>query len=118
MSRMSDPSSSRTFDFTFAADIHGHVVRQRDVLGLRLLLENRHFGLEIRRLNIGDQSPFETGSESLFERGNFMGRAVAADDDLLAGIKQRVERVEELGLRAFLPGQKLNSSTSRTSTVR
>ena len=37
-----------------------------------------------------------------------MRRAVAADDDLLLRVVQRVEGVKELGLRAFLPGQELD----------
>ena len=37
-----------------------------------------------------------------------MRRAVAADDDLLLRVVERVERVEELGLRAFLAGEELD----------
>ena len=37
-----------------------------------------------------------------------MRRAVAAEDDLLLRVVQRVERVEELGLRAFLASEELD----------
>ena len=37
-----------------------------------------------------------------------MGRTVAAEDDLLLRIVERVERVEEFGLRPFLSGEKLD----------
>ncbi len=37
-----------------------------------------------------------------------MRRAVAADDDLLLRVVERVEGVEELGLRAFLAGEELD----------
>ena len=37
-----------------------------------------------------------------------MRRGVAADDDLLRRVEQRVERVEELGLRAFLAADELD----------
>ena len=40
--------------------------------------------------------------------GNLVRRAVAADDDLLLRVVQRVERVKELGLRAFFAGDELH----------
>ena len=40
--------------------------------------------------------------------GNLVRRTVAADDDLLLRVVERVEGVEELGLRAFLAGQELD----------
>ena len=40
--------------------------------------------------------------------GNLVRRAVAADDDLLLRVVERVEGVEELGLRAFLAGEELD----------
>ena len=40
--------------------------------------------------------------------GNLVRRAVAAEDDLLLRVVERVEGVEELGLRAFLAGEKLD----------
>src|SRR6185295_11481663 len=40
--------------------------------------------------------------------GNFMRWAIAAQHDLLLRVVERVERVEELSLRAFLAGDKLN----------
>jgi hypothetical protein len=42
------------------------------------------------------------------QRGYFLGRPVAGDDDLLAGIVKRVEGVKEFFLRAFLVDQELN----------
>ena len=76
--------------------------------GFGFSLENRDFRLEIRRLDVGDQAPLEPRSQPLFERGNLVRRAVAADDDLLLRVVERVERVEELGLRAFLAGEELD----------
>src|ERR1700680_1075145 len=37
-----------------------------------------------------------------------MRRAIAADDDLFLGIVESVERMEELTLRALLPGDELH----------
>ena len=64
--------------------------------------------LEIRRLDVGDQAPLEARAQTLFERGNLVRRTIAADDDLLLRVVQRVERVEELVLRAFLAGDELD----------
>ena len=63
---------------------------------------------DIRRLNVGDKSPFEARSQSFFERRDFMRRMIAAQDDLLLRVVQRVERVEELGLRSFLARDELD----------
>ena len=59
-------------------------------------------------LDVGDQSPLESRAQPLLESGNFMGRTIAADDDLLLRVVQRVEGVEELVLRAFLARDELN----------
>ena len=96
------------FDLILSRDVNRHVVGQRHRFGLRLLLQNRDLRLEIGRLNVGDQSPLETRSQPLLERGNFVRRTVAAEDDLLLRVVQRVEGVEELGLRAFLAGEELD----------
>ena len=64
-------------------DVDRDVVGQRDPFALRLPLENRGFRLEIRRLDVGNQAPFEPRAQPLFELGNLVRRTVAADDDLL-----------------------------------
>jgi hypothetical protein len=53
----------------------------------------------------GDEAPLEAGNEALFEAGDFLRGAVAGEDDLLAGVVERVEGVEELLLGALLVGQ-------------
>ena len=55
-----------------------------------------------RGLHVGNQPPLEPGSQSVFEGGELFGRAVGRDDDLLVGVVQRVEGVEELLLDTFL----------------
>ena len=89
-------------------DVHGHVVGQRNRLGIGLFPQDCHLGLEIRRLHVGDESPLEARSEALFEPWNVMRRAVAAEDDLLLRVVEGVEGVEELVLRAFLAGDELD----------
>ena len=111
--RVRDQPNQRSLELAdvrldLAGDVDRDVVGQRHRFGFRLLLENRDFGLEIRRLNVGNQSPLEPRPQPLLERRNLVGRAVAAEHDLLLRIVERVERVEELGLRAFFAGEKLD----------
>ena len=72
------------------------------------LLQNGQAHFDVGRLQIGDQAPFETGNEAMFEILNFAGRTVAGQDDLFVGFVQRVERVEKFLLDAFLAGEKLD----------
>jgi hypothetical protein len=106
------------FDLIFPGDVDRDVVGERDPFALRLALENRGLRLEVRRLDVGNQAPLEPRAQPLFELGNLVRRTVAADDDLLLRVIQRVEGVEELGLGAFLPARNWTSSTSSTSTLR
>ena len=111
--RIRDQANQRSFELAdvrldLAGDVHRDVVGQRHRFGFGLLLQNRDLRLEIRRLDVGDQSPLEARPQPLFERRNLVRRAVAAEHDLLLRIVERVERVEELGLRAFFAGEELD----------
>ena len=96
------------FDLILPAMKSATLSGQTDPFGFRLPLEDRDFRLEIRRLDVGNQSPLEARAQALFELRNLMRRAVAADDDLFLRVVERVEGVEELRLRAFLAGQELD----------
>jgi hypothetical protein len=50
------------------------------------------------------QAPLEPAAHPLLEATEQLGRHVAGDDDLLVGVVQRVEGVEELLLRLHLAG--------------
>ena len=78
------------------------------LLGLGLLVQDGDLGLDVGRLDVGDQAPFEAAVESLFEGGNLARRAVAADDDLLLRVVEGIEGVEELLLGAVLAGDELD----------
>ena len=71
-------------------------------------MKNGQAHFNIRRLQVGDQAPFEPRDEAVFEALNFAGRTVAGEHDLLVGLVQRVEGVEKFLLNALLAGQKLN----------
>ena len=60
------------------------------------------------RLDVGDQAPLEAGAQPVLERHQLLGRTVAGDHDLLVGVVQRVERVEELFLGLLLVFQELD----------
>jgi hypothetical protein len=54
------------------------------------------------RLDVRNQTPFEPGTKALLQTRNFFGRPVGTDDDLLAGVVQRIEGVEKLLLDGLL----------------
>ena len=67
-----------------------------EVLGLGLLAEDGEAGLELGRLDVGDQAPLEPGPEAVLEAGDRLRGPVGRDDDLAALAVELVERVEEL----------------------
>jgi len=75
---------------------------------LGFLLQDGDFRLEVGRRNGGDQSPLEAAAQAVFDLGELLGRAVAGDHDLLHGVVQRVESLEELFLGALLAGEELD----------
>ena len=79
-----------------------------DTVDLHLLAQDRDPRLEVRRLDVVDQALLETASESLLERGDVAGRPVGGQDDLRAGLVQRVEGMEELLLEALFTFEELD----------
>ena len=74
----------------------------------RLLAQDRDPGLQLGWLDIGLQAPLEPAPQPVLERDQALRRAVRGDHDLLAGVVQRVEGVEELLLGSFLVLQELD----------
>src|SRR6478672_2576243 len=74
----------------------------------RMFVETRDAGLEIGRLDVGDQPPLEARAQPLLERRDLARRAVARHDDLPAGLVERVEGVEELLLDSLLVLEELH----------
>ena len=85
-----------------------HIFGQVKVEQLGLALDDGHAGLEIRRLDIGGQAPLKAGAQALFQALDLLGRAVGCDDDLLVGVVQGVEGVEELFLGGLLARNELD----------
>ena len=81
---------------------------QGHALLLRLLLKDRHAGLEIGGLDISDQSHLEPGDQALLQAGNLTGGPVTGDHHLFAGFMQGVEGVKELLLGVFLAFNELD----------
>ena len=108
MIRLSAPSSSRMLLHDLAGDELHHVGRDRDRALLGLGPEDRDAGLEVRRGQVGDEAPLEPAAQALLERDDLLRRPVRAQDDLLAVLVDRVERVEELFLRPLLVGDELD----------
>ena len=55
-------------------DEERHFLRQVEPLVLRLLAEDGHLRLEVGRLDVGGEAPFEAGAEPLFEGGDLLRR--------------------------------------------
>ena len=64
--------------------------------------------LEVRGLDVSDESPLEPRTQPILERGDLLGGTVGRDHDLLVDLVQRIEGVEELFLRSVLAGEELH----------
>ena len=82
--------------------------RDRDRALLGLGAQDRDARLEVRGGQVGDEAPLEPAAQPLLERQDRLGRPVGGQDDLLAVLVDRVERVEELFLGPFLVGDELD----------
>ena len=97
-------------------DVRGDVFRNvlDDVLGenhteLRgLRADDGRARLEIRRLNVREQTALEPGAQPVVEALHLLRRPVGGHDDLLAGLIQTVEGVEKFLLRAVLARDELD----------
>ncbi len=108
-----DHAIEQTFELTdvrahLAGDEQGDVVRQIGALDLGLAPQDGHLGLEIGRLDVGDQPPFEAAAQAFLERRDVARRGVRRENDLLLARVERVEGVEELLLGPLLVGQELD----------
>ena len=108
-----DQADERTFQFAnVRIDRVGEVLHdftgQLDAIGVHLLFEDGHPGLEARHLNICTESPLESGEQALFHALHLYRRLVAGQDNLLARLMEVVEDVEEHILRLLLAAEELH----------
>src|SRR5690554_1314484 len=108
-----DHTLERTFQLTHVGadalgDKEGGIVGQIDARLLGLLHQDRDPRLQLRRFHRHGQSPAKTRFKALFQTVNFLGIAIAGQDDLLATFQQGIESMEEFLLRAFLLGKELD----------
>ena len=85
-----------------------HVPGEINAADPGLLFDDGHSRFQARLVDPGDQTPVEAADESLFEGGDFAGRRVGCQNDLFLFLIERVERVEEFFLSAFVPGEELD----------
>jgi len=70
--------------------------------------ENSHAGFEVRGLDVRDETPFERERSRSSRSGISLGAGIGGDDDLLPGVIEIVEGVEELFLRPLLARDELD----------
>ncbi len=110
---LSDETNEGTLQLTdVRVDRIGQVLhdlaRELDAVGVHLLLENRHPGLEARHLHIGTEAPLESGEETLLHTLHLHRRLVAGQDNLLARLMEVIKDVKEHVLRLLLTTEELN----------
>ena len=108
VTRISAPSSSRMLVWILRGDELQHVRRRGQPVHGGLLAQDRDAGLEVGRLDVGDQAPLEPVAQPVLERLEPLGRPVGGEHDLLVGVVEGVEGVEELLLGLDLALQELD----------
>src|SRR5690606_30863422 len=84
------------------------VGRQINIYLRRLLHQDSHPRLQLRRLYRNSEAPAKARFESLFQSVYLLWVAIASKDHLLTAFKKGIKRVEELLLRSILFRKKLN----------
>ncbi len=99
------------------ADVGGHAARHvlehlgigdLEALPLDLLTQDGDARLQVGAADIDDHALAEARAQALLERFELARWPVRGDDDLLVGLVERVEGVEEFDLRLLLLGQELH----------
>src|SRR5207249_11164777 len=92
----------------FMSDEVEHFFRNQAAVVAELGVEDGEAGLEIRRLDVGDETPFKSRAQPSPAGGDLLRRPVRRDDDLLADLVEGVEGVKELFIGLVLAGEKLD----------
>ena len=94
--------------FAIARQEERHIVGKPNALHLRLTTKDGNFRFQIRRFDVGNQSPFETRVEPFLNFGYLARRTIGGQDDLLLPVIERVEGVKKLFLGALFTGNELD----------
>ena len=111
--RMCREPGESTFQLTHVRDQlgrqeQGNLGVEPNPLQLGLAPKDGDAGLQVRRLEVGDQAPFEAAAQPLLQPGNVLGHLVGVQDDLRTLRMQGVEGVEELLLRTLAARQRVD----------
>ena len=79
-----------------------------DPLALGLLLQNRNACVELGHLDVRNHPGLEAADQAFLHLRNLLRVDVRSNDDLLVGMVERVEGVEELFLRLLATCQELD----------
>src|SRR5882762_2493781 len=79
-----------------------------DAKSFGLTFQNSDLGFKVGWLDVGDQSPFKTGVQSLFKRRNASRWAIRANHDLFLLFVKRIECMKKLFLSTFFAGYELD----------
>src|SRR4029077_14340724 len=74
----------------------------------KLGVKNREASLEVRRLDVGDETPLETRAQPVFQGWDLLRRTDGGDDDLLVDLVKGIECVEELFLGPVFAREELH----------
>src|SRR5216684_1332256 len=85
-----------------------NAVGKRESFCLPLLFQNSNSRLEIRLLDVGDQSHGESRTQALLKTWDFRRRGVGGQDNRLGSLVKSIEGVEELFLSFLLFPEELN----------
>ena len=94
--------------FDGVRDVVDDVVRQYHAELGRLVADDRHARLHIRRLNVRHEAALKARAQTVFELDHLHRGTVGGDDDLFAGLVEVVEGVEKFLLHADLAGNELD----------
>src|SRR5207245_4477966 len=85
-----------------------HVVGQTEAVVLGLLLQNGDLGLEVRGLDVRNQSPLKPRTQTFFDGIDVFRQAVRGNDNLLLLLVERVEGVKKFFLGALFSRDELD----------
>ncbi len=94
--------------FHAAGDVGDDFVGESDAAEAGFFGDDGDAGFVAGFVDSGDEAGVEAGDEAVFEIGNFVGRGIGGEDDLLVGLEKGVEGVKEFLLGAVAAGEEVD----------